>query len=190
MVKCEAKIVGTSPISFGAPIRSLKNTGENHDAFEERVWRERIHRDANGEAFIPPTAIKNCLSDVARYLSESIPGKGKATYTRHFDAGVLVTDPLMLGVKADDVPSERLFVPADGKKGSGKRVWKIFGTLPTWKTTATIYLLDPLLCGKPQKVEEYLAHAGKFIGMGRFRARNGGFYGRFRLDDFSWCEVL
>lgn len=187
MIRCSVNIIGISPLSFSAPIQSTKNTGESHDAFETRTWRERIHHDREGTAFIPPMALKNCLSEVAKYLSESVPGKGKSTYTKHFEAGISVIEPLNLGVKADAIDGERLFVPASGKRGDGKRVWKTFPYLPEWKTSAEILILDPIL--KPEKIEEYLKFAGQFIGMGRFRPRNNGYYGRFKIESFTSDEV-
>ena len=93
-------------ISFSAVIQSKKATGEADDAFEDRVWRERMHRDANGEVFIPGCALKNCLADTARYLSERVPGKKSATYTKHFKAGIMVVENLMLGVQVDDVDGQ------------------------------------------------------------------------------------
>ena len=189
MLKVECELIGAAPISFSAPIQSTKRTGETSDAFETRTWRERIHQDDKGFAFIPPTALKNCLSEVAKYLQESVPGKGKSTYTRFFEAGIMVSEPLELNVKADDIPGERLFVPASGKRGDGKRVWKTFPTLPEWKTKAVIYVLDPVLIDKPEKIKEYLEHAGKFIGMGRFRPRNNGYYGRFTVGKFGFTKV-
>lgn len=190
MLKATATLTGVSPISFSAPIQSVKNTGESHDAFEQRTWRERLHLDENGIVFIPPSALKNCLSDVAKYLSESVPGKGKSTYTKHIEAGILVTDPISLGVIGTDVAGERLFVPADGKRGSGKRVWKTFPVIPQWTGGVVIYILDPVIIDKPQKIEEYLGHAGKFIGLGRFRPRNNGFYGRFGVSNFKTERVI
>ena len=80
---------------------------------------------------------------------------------------------------------EWLFVPSDGKRGGSKRVWKCFPYVNDWKAVGTIYLLDPALIARPEKVEEYLRHAGKFIGLGRFAPRRGGFYGRFVVDDFQ-----
>jgi hypothetical protein len=137
--------------------------------------------------FIPPMAVKNCLSDCARFLSETVPGKGKATYTKHFEAGTMVMEPASLGIVADDVQGERLFVPSDGKKGGSTRVWKTFPYMPAWQCDVEIILLDPILIDKPSKVEEYLGHAGKFIGLGRFRPRNGGYYGRFEVVKFK-CD--
>jgi hypothetical protein len=181
-------IVGVSPYSQSRAIQSKKNTGEASDAFEERTWRERLHVNNEGNVFIPPMAIKNMLSDCARFLSESVPGKGKATYTKHFDAGIMVIQPADLGIKADEVKSERLFVPSDGKKGGSTRVWKTFPFIQKWEADVEIILLDPILIDKPEKVREYLGHSGKFIGLGRFRPRNGGFYGRFEVTEFEVVE--
>ena len=180
-----AHIKGVSPYSQSRSIQSIKNTGENNDAFEQRTWKERLHTDENGIVFIPPMAIKNMLSDCARFLSESVPGKGKSTYTKHFDAGIMVVTPANLGVNLKDVQGERLFVPSDGKKGGGSRVWKTFPVLQRWECDVEIILLDPVLIDKPDKVKEYLEHSGKFIGLGRFRPRNGGFYGRFEVTEFT-----
>jgi len=189
MLKVTCELVGVSPLSFSAPIQSKKATGETHDAFEERTWRERMHVDGDGHVFIPPTALKNCLAEVAKYLSESVPGKGKATYTKHFEAGIMVSEQMVLPNCPEEVPGERLFVPADGRRGSGKRVWKTFPRIDEWRVQAVIYVLDPVLIGKPEKIEEYLGHAGKFIGLGRFRPRNNGYYGRFRVENFAVEEV-
>jgi len=185
MKTVRATIEGISPISFSAPIQSIKSTGESHDAFEQRTWRERLHVDSDGMVFIPPGAIKNCLSDVAKYLSESVPGKRNATYTKFFEAGVMVIAPVGLGVKGAEVEGERLFVPADGKRGGGKRVWKTFPVIRKWGGGVEIHIVDPVLIDKPEKVKEYLEHAGKFIGLGRFRPRNNGFYGRFQVTKFE-----
>jgi hypothetical protein len=106
-----ATIKGVSPYGQSMAIASVKNTGEGHEDFENRIWRERMHLDSNGIVFIPPMAIKNMLSDCARFLSESVPGKGKATWTKNFDAGILVTQPVSLGIKGADVQGLRLFVP-------------------------------------------------------------------------------
>ena len=98
----------------------------------------------------------------------------------------MVTDKLRLGVKAAAVTGERLFVPSDGRPGGGSRVWKIFPVIPAgWTTDISMHVLDPILIDKPDKIEEYLGHAGRFIGMGRFRPINNGFYGRFTVSNFT-----
>lgn len=182
-------LIGVAPLSFSKAVSSPKNTGENADAYEERTWRERMHVAANGEVFIPPMALKLCLEGAAQYLGESIPGKGKSTYTKLFRQGTMAVDPMMLGVQASEVPGERLFVPSDGQRGGGRRVWKWFPVLRTWRTRATLIVMDPILVDKPEKIEKYAAHAGKFIGLLRFRPANGGYYGRFDVENFRTSHV-
>lgn len=153
---------------------------EGADAYERRTWRHRMHRDTKtGEVIIPPMAIKNCLSEAAKFLSIQIPGKGKATFTKHFEAGIMVIDPIRLGVKADDVPGESLFVPADGKRGSGRRVTRVFPFIAEWSGTTIIHVIDETIT--EDVLRRHLQEAGNLIGMGRFRPRNNGYYGRFEL---------
>lgn len=175
---------GTTPYSQSRPIQVDKLPKESAKDFEERTWRERLHVDERGEVYIPPTALKNGLAEAAKYLSIQIPGKGKATYTKHFEAGVLVADPIPLGVKRDDVPGEWLFVPSDGIKGSGKRVWKCFPRIDSWEASVPVYILDPTIT--ESVFAQHIEEMGKFIGIGRFRPRNGGFYGRFAVESIDW----
>ena len=158
---------------------------EGHDAYERRTCRDRLHVDEDGMVFIPPMAFKNCLAEAAKYLSIQIPGKGKNTYTKHFEAGLLVMDPVPLGIKKEDVPIEGLFVPSDGRRGGGKRVMKWFPYIPKWEGEVPFYVLDETIT--KDVLALHLEQSGKFIGIGRFRPRNNGFYGRF--DVLSLKEV-
>ena len=153
-----------------------------NDAHERRTWRERLHVDDNDEVFIPPMALKNGLAEVAKYISEKIPGKGNSTYTKKFESGILVPDPIMLGVQADDVKGQKQFVPADGVRGSGKRVWKTFPVIPTWEAHAKIVIIDPIC--RP-KLKSYLERAGQVIGMGWFRPSRNGYFGRFTVSEYK-----
>lgn len=185
MLACRFQIVGTAPISFGRAFQSTRADKETHEKFEERCWREKMHLDDNGQVYIPPTALKKCLDQAAAYRSEKIPSQGAKKWTGKFLAGTMVTEPLMLNVAVDDVESERHFVSSTGKPGSGSRVWRIFPVIKDWKTEACIYLLDPLLIQYPEKVQDYLVTAGRFVGLGRFAPRNGGFFGRFNVEGFT-----
>jgi len=187
--KCVVQLKSKAPFQFGKAIVSPKERNEKPDAYEERTWRERMHVDNEGIIFIPAMALKLCMEESARFLGETIPGKGKATYTKHFEAGTMVVHNLSLGIKAKDVEPNRLFVPSDGKKGGGKRVWKQFPTVPEWQTTAEILVLDRILQDQPVKVREYLEHGGNFIGMGGFRPRRGGYFGRFDVVKWSVSDA-
>lgn len=181
------QLESAAPYGQSRAISSKKRDNEPNDEFEERTWRERMHVDDKGFVFIPPTALKNCLSDSAKFLSMSVPGKGKATYTKHFEAGLSVTDPIEIGVKASDIVPVRLYVPSDGRRGGSKRVWRTFPCVPKWKGVATILVLDETIT--PAVLEKHLKAAGRFIGMGMFRPRNNGFWGRFTIGDIEWQDL-
>jgi hypothetical protein len=133
------KLESVSPYSQGrhydVPKLGRSSGAETETArdYEERTWRERAHVDGEGRLFIPPMAFKNCLAEIAKYLSVQIPGKGKATYTKHFLSGILVMENLALGIKPDDVASTPVYCNADGVRGSGKRVMRYF---PTFSKTS------------------------------------------------------
>jgi hypothetical protein len=165
--------------------RSSGTSTESGKDYEERTWRERCHVDAEGRLVIPPMAFKNCLAEIAKYLSVQIPGKGKSTYTKHFEAGVMVLDGLPLPVTKDSVAGEWLFVPSDGKRGGGKRVPKCFPVVQQWKGAVTYHILDDVIT--PEVFEQHLKEAGNFIGIGRFRPRNNGYYGRFKVNKIDWA---
>lgn len=129
-------------------------------------------------------AFKNCLSEAAKYKSIQIPGKGKSTYTKHFEAGILVTDPLELPITRKELQHEWLHVPSDGRRGGTKRVEKCFPLIPHWEGHVPFLLLDDIIA--EEVFEEHLRDAGSFIGIGRFRPRNNGFYGRFKVESVKW----
>lgn len=182
-------IEGVSDFMFGKCAVSKKESNETHDQYTERVWREQIHADDKGQCFIQPFAFKNALESAARWLSMGIPGEGKKTYTKRFASGVLIVDRMPLfgangkPIHVKDVTPLKLFVPSDGKRGSGKRVWRIFPTVTKWSTTATIHVLDDKI--SHEVLEAHIRAAGQFIGMGSMRVENGGINGRFDIGELK-----
>ena len=179
-----AELVSVTPYSQSRYHGTEKMPKEAANDYEKRTWRNRLHVNRDGKVFIPPMAFKNALSETAKYLSMQIPGKGKATYTKHFEAGVLVMEPAVLDLKADDVEGEWLFLPSDGKRGSGTRVEKCYPIIHDWRAVVTFHILDETIT--QDIFAEHLVQAGQFIGIGRFRPRNNGFYGRFRVETITW----
>lgn len=173
-----------SPYSQSKKYETPKKDKELPRDYEERTWRDRLHTNETGHVYIPPMAFKNCLSEAAKYLGISIPGKGKSNYTKHFEAGVLVIEGLTLKLKKEEVQGEWLFVPSDGKRGGGKRVMKCFPIIPSWSGEVKWFVLDETITA--EVFEQHLREAGNFIGLGRFRPRNNGFYGRFSVEKCVW----
>jgi len=181
---CELESV--SPYSQSRYHDTPKKDQETHEQYRDRTWREHMHYDENGEVFIPPMSIKNALTNAAKRLGMKVVGKGQKTYGNYFASGVLVTEPVMLGIDKDSVPGEKLFLPADGKAGSGSRVTKIYPRIDKWKGTAKVIILDGIITEKI--FAKHMEEAGKYVGLGRFRPANNGFYGRFKVNSIKWQE--
>lgn len=157
---------------------------ETHDAYEDRTWKNKCHLTPDGKIFIPPMAFKMALDAAAKTLGRQIPGKGKSTYTKFFRSGVLTMAPVVLPYTVDDVKMDRIYANADGVRGSGKRVWRNFPRIDDWNADVEFHVLADEIT--KDVFEEHLTQAGAFIGVGRFRPENGGFYGRFKVNSVKW----
>ena len=184
MKTATAKLKSASPYSQSKHYDVPKLDKESAKDYEARTWANRCHVDENGMVYIPPMAFKGCLQEAAKYLAIQIPGKGKATYTKHFEAGVLVTATTPLNIHVDEVDHEWLFVPSDGKPGGGRRVEKCFPLFRSWEGEIPFLIFDETVT--KDVFTHILEEAGKFIGIGRFRPRNRGFYGRFEVLGVDW----
>lgn len=179
-----AMLTSTSPYSQSRVIQSSKNPKELPDDFEKRTWRERLWQTEDGKVFIPPMQFCNSLKEAAKYLNLQVPGGGKRTFTKNFEAGVLVTQRLPLKYKATEIEPEKLYVPSDGRRGGTKRVYKYFPVIPEWCGAVTYMIFDDIIT--EDIFRQVLDASGKLIGIGRFRPRNMGYYGTFKIDEIIW----
>ena len=166
-----------SPIQFSRHHQTPKLEKENDEDFEKRTWLNKAHINEDGRVIIPASFFKNSLSEIAKYLSVKIPGKGKSTYTKHFEAGVMVLDPLLTNRMKTDLTPREVFGSSQGVRGAGKRVLKIFPTLESWEGSINYIILDETIT--EDILLEHVIECGKFQGLGTWRPRNGGTYGRF-----------
>ena len=176
----------TAPYSQSRMHDTPKLPKELADAYEQRTWREKCNVNEAGEIVVPAMAFKQALDTVARRLGETIPGKGKATFTKHFVGGVLCAADLNTGVNKDDVPAVTINANSDGVRGSGKRVKRTFPQITKWSGQTQFMIVDDTVT--KDLFERYITEAGKFIGVGRFRPENGGMNGRFKPTKFEWID--
>jgi hypothetical protein len=177
-----------TPYSQSRAIESEKKTDETHDAFDRRIWPEHMHVDEDGQVFIPPVAIIQGMAAAASYLGKGgeLKKKGAATWAQNFTCGLSVASGPRIGTKAEDARPERVYCNADGKRGSGKRVWRTFPMFDKWESEFVIHILDDTI---PEDIFERVARAfGLFMGVGRYRPQSGGYLGRFlvkriRIED-------
>lgn len=64
-VKCGLQ--GLSPVTFSRYHATPKKSGEAHDAYEERTWREKLTCDDDGFIILPLMALKQSLNAAATY---------------------------------------------------------------------------------------------------------------------------
>ncbi len=177
-----------SAYSQSRKFQSHKNSGELDDAFERRAWRERMHVTEDGRVFIPPMAFKNAIADAAKYEPTQIPTKGKQTYTKHFESGIIIPEGITLDILAKDVKCEWLYVHADGVRGSGRRVDRCFPVIDHWEGELDIIVIDDIV--DKDIFEKFLKLSGQVIGIGRFRPQNRGYKGRFAIRAIDWRKEL
>lgn len=188
MIHATVTLKSCAPYSQGRPYQVPRLEKESPDDYEKRTWRERAHVEpGTGQLFIPPLCFAKAVQTSAAFLSEQIKGKNRQTYTKHFLSGVMVTDPLMLPVTLGQVEGETVFVPADGRRGGGCRVYRTFPIIREWKGEVTYYILNPIIT--QDVFHRTLIESGNFIGIGRFRPERGGYYGRFKVEKFTWSDV-
>lgn len=186
MKTCDVHFSGLAPYSASRAHEEPKLKGETADAYEDRTWKLKAHIE-NGRVFIPPMGFKMAVDRAAKVGGKQVPGKGKATYTKFFESGVIVTDPVFVADEKD-ILCERIHANADGVRGSGKRVWRKFPRLDKWSGVVRFTIIAPELIQAPDVFEETVRSAGVSVGVGRFRPERGGYFGRFDCSKFVWSK--
>lgn len=191
-------MVGFGPILFGKQIFEKKRDDEIHDAFELRTWRKRAGVDDGGNVVIPAAAVHKSLVFAGKWLSLSVPGGGKKTFTKIFMCGLVCHVPEFRVLKngkpltaemLDDYP---LSVDSGGGKsgsGSGKRVIRHFPRLtPPWTIPVTMLILAESITE-----DIFMRHAraaGMYDGMGAMRIGTGGPNGMWRPENLTLAEYV
>lgn len=192
MKRAIVTLEGLAPYSQSRYHNTPKLNKEGAGDYEDRTWIEKAHWDEEGRLLMPALAFKNAIAEAAKYLSEQIPGKGKATYTKHFEAGISVVEDALVSMKGKPVTRETivgdtLHVPSDGRRGGGSRVMRTFPTIGRgWTATIEFMIFDDVITEDVFK--RTLTQAGQLIGVGSFRVRNNGTRGRFKPVSIEWDD--
>ena len=185
MKKAIVELQSVSPYSPSRYHNTEKLEKESPDDYERRTWMHKAHYDrATKQVYIPNMSLANSIKDAAQYASIKVKGKGHATWTKHFDAGVMASNPIRLPLTIDNLDHEWLYLNADGKRNSGTRVMRCFPVIHQWAGSVEYIILDDMI--DEEIFMEVLTLAGQLIGIGRFRPRNRGFYGRYQVESIKW----
>lgn len=184
MKKAICTLRSVTPLTLGKFHQTPKLNKELPGDYETRTWKERAHYTDDEFVKIPGAMFANCIRESARFLSIQIPNKGKSTFTKHFDAGIIVYGDIVTKIKKEDLQGTAVNVPSDGKMGGTKRVVKIFPIVHDWEGELTVYIGDDIIT--EDVFEQVLRNAGNLIGIGTWRPRNRGMNGRFEVVDLKF----
>lgn len=177
----EAELRSLTPYSQGRYHNTPKEVKELDPAYEKRTVLNKLHTSMN-EIFIPPMCFKLMLESTAGYSGERVPGKGQETYTKHYRRGVICAEPVMLGIKPDEVRIEELFLPSQPGKPKSPRVWKSFPIIDKWAGVLQIIAVDDIFTA--DVIHRHLAMGGLITGLGVWRPENSGMNGKFEVTAF------
>lgn len=183
---CTATLESLSAYCQSRMHNTAKIDKEKPDDYEHRTWRERTHADADGNLFIPPMAFKFAIEKAGSMLRMRIPGKDRSEYGKHFKCGIIVPEGLLLPVKKDAVEGLWLKMNATGKRGSGSCVQRCMPCIRKWSGDVQFYVIDNVI--DKDVFETHLKEAGMLVGIGQHRPENGGFCGRFKVNNLTWSE--
>jgi len=176
-----------SPYSPSRYIPERKPPEVSYEEWEIAVWRQRMHVNDAGMVYIPAMYLKNTVVEAAKYKDSQICCvSNRMTKAACVDAGIMVTEPVLLPIHADAVAYEELHAMGTPKRGCDRRVIR-FPLIPAWEGVAEFHILDDMISN--DAFNAYIADAGQFIGVGRFRPRNSGYYGRFSVEKTEWTTV-
>jgi len=195
MLHATFQVTGISDLMFGRPVLEAKKDGETHAMKEERLWQRKVPVADDGQCCLNPFCVTNSLVAAAKWLGRKVDGK--SGFTGRFQKGttpgskVLLYKPdgkKLLSVTIADIDPVLLFVPSDGKRGTGTRVERIFPTLhPEWIARGDVYIWDGKIT--EQQFRDHLEAVGKFVGWGSMRVENGGINGRFQVDEVTFEKL-
>jgi hypothetical protein len=195
-IKARVRLASLTPMSQTRYHGTPKLDKEDHQPYEDRTWREKMHADAEGNVITSQFALMNTMKNAASYAPIKIPGGRNATYTKIIRSSVSVATPMVLlkpgtktPLKKAEIPPLTLIVPLqpNGKPGIGPRGPKHFPLIEAWEGVAEFFITDATL---PESVFiETLENAGKYIGLGSLRVGNGGVFGKFEVKNHTWKVV-
>lgn len=184
MYEANFTLAGLSGIIFGKAVTEKKKRSESHAEFDERTWQQKCRVADDGFLYLPPIALKACLTSTASYAGMRVEGNAKRTYTASFVRGLQCSAPIRLDVTLDDIElMHELVISEPGNRRKGTRVMRTFPYAAEWTAQASAQVLDAIIT--PEILRHHLNLAGIMTGLGTWRPESGREYGRFSVTSFE-----
>jgi hypothetical protein len=177
-------ITGTAPYSQSQYTELFEPRGkkESPDQYDKRCWRMKAHVDTDGESIvIPAHGLQQALVAGAQKgrLKPTAAAKSVEVLHKRISNGTMIPSDAKTNLKLSNALEITILANSDGKRGSGKRVLRRFPVWNEWTAEFDVMLLDETLTA-----DDLIAAAnwaGLVVGIGRFRAENGGHNGRWQV---------
>jgi len=179
-------IESMSPYSSSRRHETPRENEEEHDAYENRTWREKCTTDEEGFWVIPRAGFQQSLQTAAGQITQKVKGKGAKQWTAYFLAGVIVENDLRLPIKKQEVKGIRLPCSATGQRGRGSQVFRWFPIIEQWGGEVVYHILDDMIT--QEVFVNVLTRSLGLVGVGRFRGEKGGFNGRAKIVKIKWLK--
>lgn len=181
MKKIEVEIKGETPYLMHA--FSMKKA-EDKETIRPGVGdysgeiEESLYRLPDKKIYVPSTQIQGCLMEAGKNFQ--IPGKRKSTYSGLIGGLVMITpDAIVMSPQTFTIDSRAVVVPAT--KG---RVVRNRPKFTDWSLKFVIENLEPEQIPN-STLKKILDYAGSYVGIGDFRPRKKGPFGRFIVSKFK-----
>lgn len=176
---CSGTIRGISPLAWTKFVDS-KRDDENGKAYEERVWRQKVHVQ-DGLVAIPSLGLRDSFATGGKDISI---GKGAARAKNLIKTATVPTTAFYVTDKSvDDLRAEWRQMPSNPGRDSGTRVAKIIPMLDKWECSFSLAVMDDRLT--EELLRTAIARGGLMCGVGALRVEGGGVLGRYELVELT-----
>lgn len=159
----EVGIEGTSPLLMNRFFEEAdsKKTRKTYDDKEEAD--KRLYKTEQGELYQPAEHLERCLQIAGKNFKYS----GRKTFLEYLKAGVIISPEAIIHKIQDWSIDKR---PVVIQKA---RIMRCRPRLDKWQLEFQIEIYDSNI--SPKDINEILVYAGRFVGLGDYRPRNGRF---------------
>lgn len=199
---------------YGRKTQEKRKSDEDWTEYDDRTWQQKLCRTGQQKLWLDdqkllvlsPFCVTNSLVEAAIWLDEITiqvvrlsAGKlsGSKTFTTRFLSGITpgrAPEVFVRNGKGEwrraeikDVKPVTINVPADGKRGSKKRVDRVFPALHNWAAEGDCYVWDELIT--KEVFTRHFETVGRFIGWGSMRRGGGGVNGSFTVASLGFEAI-
>lgn len=185
------RIAGIAPVSFSRPADDKLRPGEDPQALDERVWRDRVLADDDGFVMFNSQAMQFALHEGGKKCGKR---RGGGTWTDPFKRAVVVPRNFYVltaqgeKIHKSETKKQPVYCGANGSRTDTKRVTRNYPRIDEWRAEFDVQVFDPTITN--DIFQRAVTLAGIYNGIGRYSPRVGGVNGRWVVESIQWGDNL